>query len=91
MKFTQELISEITTKETGISGLVQLGLESLMKSERNLHNEQTCDVSNGYRHRRVCHSGKLFELQVPRSRHSNFYPTLLGVLKDQEEEAQRKE
>lgn len=72
-----------------MSGLVQLGLESLMKGERNLHNEQTNDVSNGYRPRRVCHSGKIFELQVPRSRTTNFYPTLLGVLKDQEEEAQR--
>lgn len=93
MKFTQEqiseIISEITTKESGMSGLIQLGLESLMKSERTLHNLQKDDVSNGYRSRRVIHSGKLFELQVPRSRTSNFYPTLLGVLKDQEEEAQR--
>ncbi len=60
-----------------------------MKSERTLHNEIHDDVSNGYRHRRVSHNGQLFELQVPRSRESNFYPTLLGVLKDQEDEARR--
>ncbi len=93
MKFTQEqiseIISEITNKEVGMQGLIQLGLESLMKGERNIHNDIMDDVSNGYRPRRVTHSGKIFELQVPRSRNSNFYPTLLGVLKDQEEEAQR--
>ena len=37
----------------------------------------------------MCHGGKVFELRVPRSRNSNFYPMFLGVLKDQEEEAQK--
>nr|WP_302568336.1 transposase [Culturomica massiliensis] len=60
-----------------------------MLSERSLHNEALSDVSNGFRGRRVCHGGKVFELRVPRSRNSNFYPMLLGVLKDQEEEAQK--
>ncbi len=31
----------------------------------------------------------MFEIRVPRSRESNFYPVLLGVLKDQEAEFQR--
>ena len=60
-----------------------------MVSERRLYNTDHQDVSNGYRDRRVCHGGKIFELRVPRSRNSNFYPMLLGVLKDQEEEAQK--
>ena len=93
MEFTQEqiseIISELATGSTGLEGLVQKGLESLMVSERSVHNEQHSDVSNGFRGRRVCHGGKIFELRVPRSRESNFYPMLLGVLKDQEEEAQR--
>jgi len=37
----------------------------------------------------VCYGRKVFELRVPRSRNGNFYPLLLGVLKDQEEEAQK--
>ena len=69
--------------------MVKQGLESLMLSERSLHNTAHEDVSNGYRDRRVCHGGKVFELRVPRSRNSNFYPMLLGVLKDQEAEAQK--
>ncbi len=93
MEFTHEqiseIISEITNGESGFQGLVKQGLESLMLSERRLHNESASDVSNGFRDRRVCHGGKVFELGVPRSRNSNFYPLLLGVLKDQEEEAQK--
>lgn len=60
-----------------------------MLSERCLHNEACGDVSNGFRDRRVCHGGKVFELRVPRSCNSHFYPMLPGVLKDQEEEAQK--
>ena len=93
MEFTREqiseIISEITNGELGLQGLVKQGLESLMLSERDLHNETRGDVSNGFRGRRVCHGGKVFELRVPRSRNNHFYPMLLGVLKDQEEEAQK--
>lgn len=93
MEFTHEqiseIISEITNGESGLEGLIKQGLESLMISERRFHNEELSDVSNGYRDRRVCHGGKVFELRVPHSRHSNFYPMLLGILKDQEEEAQK--
>ena len=93
MEFTHEqiseIISEITNGESGFHGLVKRGLESLMLTERSLHNETLSDVSNGFRGRRVCHGGKVFELRVPRSRNSNFYQMLLGVLKDQEEEAQK--
>ena len=93
MEFTPEqiteIISEITNGEQGFQGLVKQGLESLMHSERAVHNAAHNDVSNGYRDRRVCYDRKVFELRVPRSRNSNFYPMLLGVLKDQEEEAQK--
>lgn len=93
MEFTQsqisEIISGITNGEDGLKGLVQLGLESLMQSERTIYNESVGDVSNGFRDRKVYHGGKMFEIKVPRSRETNFYPMLLGVLKDQEEEAQK--
>lgn len=93
MEFTQEQMSEIisslTNGKEGFQELIRLGMESLMKSERKIYNSQTDDVSNGYRDRRVCHGGQMFEIRVPRSRESNFYPVLLGVLKDQEAEVQR--
>ena len=93
MEFTQpqitEIISGIANGESGLADLIKQGLESLMLSERRLYNTEQSDVSNGFRGRRVCQGGKVFELRVPRSRHGNFYPMLLGVLKNQEEEAQK--
>ena len=93
MKFTHEQISEIisslTNGKDGFEELIRLGMESLMKSEREVYNTQKEDVSNGFRDRRVYHNGKMFEIRVPRTRESNFYPVLLGVLKDQEAEVQR--
>ena len=81
MEFTHEqiteIISEITNGEQGLQGLVKQGLESLMLSECSIHNCSHQGVSNGYRDRRVCHGGKVFELRVPRSRNNNFYPILL--------------
>ena len=77
MEFTHEqiseIISEITNGESGLQGLVKQGLESLMLSERSLHNEALSDVSNGFRGRRVCHGGKIFELRVPRGQPSSEY------------------
>ena len=93
MEFTQtqmsEIISQITSSKDGFQQLIQMGIESLMKSERKIHNELTLDVSNGYRNRRICHNGQMFQISVPRTREHSFYPMLLGVLKDQESEIQR--
>ncbi len=93
MEFTQkqksEIISSLANGEEGFKQLIQLGLESLMQSERQLYNEEYHDLSNGFRDRRVYHNGMMFEIRVPRCRHSNFYPLLLGVLKDQESELHR--
>ena len=53
MEFTHEqiseIISEITNGEQGLQGLGKQGFESLMLSERSLHNCSHQDVSNGYR------------------------------------------
>lgn len=90
MDFTQEQISTIfdtiANKENGFEDLLQMSIEAIMRSERMMHNEQQNDISNGFRKRSViAHGGKL-ELLVPRSRHHNFYPLLLGIIKDQEQE-----
>ena len=54
MEFTREqiseIISEITNGELGLQGLVKQGLESLMLSERDLHNETRGDVTVSYTH-----------------------------------------
>ena len=93
MEITQAQKYEILEHEllngAGLEEILKKCLEILMKSERKIHNENYLDYSNGYRYRKIYGSGKLLELQVPRTRNGNFYPMILALLKDQQEEAQR--
>jgi putative transposase len=90
MNFTQrqitEILDEIANGKNGYQELLKLSLESIMRSERNEFNEEYSDVSNGYRRGSILgHGGKL-ELIIPRSRHHNFYPLILALVKEQNEE-----
>lgn len=90
LNFTQgqitQILSEIAKEDNGINQVMQISLEALMKAERELYNETNKDVSNGYRRVNALGHNKELKLQVPRSRKGNFYPVLLGVLRNQEEE-----
>ncbi len=91
MNFTQEQMSEIfdeiASKKDGYRHLLKLSLESIMKAERNGFNLKYSDSSNGYRMSSVfAHQSKL-ELVIPRSRHHNFYPLILALIKDQDNES----
>lgn len=90
MNFTQEqittILSEIAKKENGYSLVLKFALESIMRAEQSEFNLEHSDVKNGHRMRSIlAHGGKL-ELVVPRSRHHNFYPLILALIKDQNEE-----
>lgn len=92
MNFTQaqikEILDSIANGKNGYQELLQLALESIMKAERDEFNSSNNDVSNGYRFRSILgHGGKL-ELTVPRSRHHNFYPLILALIKDQNKECE---
>jgi len=91
--FTQDQIRDILTQiaqgEDGYNRLMKLAIEALMQGERMIYNEQTGDVINGYRPRKTFGRGKILELRVPRTRQGNFYPLLLGLLKDEEEECRK--
>lgn len=93
LTFTREQVSKILEEllkhEVTTNELFKLSVESLMLSERSYHNESNGDVSNGFRRRRMLGKGKCLELRVPRSRYHHFYPVLLGILKDEEEECRR--
>ena len=75
MEFTHEqiseIISEITNGEQGLQGLGKQGFESLMLSERSLHNCSHQDVSNGYRDRRVCHEAQTLSHHSTLDDHNN--------------------
>lgn len=93
LHFTQEqvtkILEEIAIKENGLQELQKLSLEAMMRAEREEHNASNGDMSNGYRPRRTFGRGKILELRVPRSRNGHFYPVLLSLLRDQEEECRK--
>ena len=63
MHFTQqqiyEVLGRVVSKPDGLGELMKVGLELLMKSERELHNEEHSDSSNGFRKRRAFGQGKI--------------------------------
>jgi len=90
MNFTQEQITEIlqdvANEKDGFNKIMKLSLEVLMKSERKLHQEESGDYANGYRPRFIKGFGKEIGLSVPRTRKGDFYPILLGILRDEDTE-----
>ena len=83
MHFTQgqiyEVLEQVLSKEDGLEQILKMSLESLMKSERTIHNESNLDSSNGFRPRKTFGRGKILELRVPRTRSGSFYPLKLEV------------
>ena len=69
MEFTQEqmpeIISSLTNGNDRSQELIPLGMESLMKSQREIYNSQTNDVSNVFCDCRVCHVGQMFKIHIP--------------------------
>jgi transposase-like protein len=90
LNFTQEqvtkILEEIASEKDGYNKVLKYSIEALMRAERTIHNQTNGDVSNGYRWRRAFGTRKQLQLEVPRSRNNNFYPFLLAVIKDQEQE-----
>lgn len=77
---------EIANAENGTNLLMQMTLETFMKSARGLHQlENSGDYANGFRTRTATGFGKEMVLKVPRTRSSTFYPALLGVLRNEDE------
>ena len=90
MKLTQsqisEIVNEMTSSQQGLHALMQIVLNSILKNERTLWQEDNKEAANGFRPRRINFRGMEFALQIPRTRQGGFYPTLLAVLRDEEQE-----
>jgi putative transposase len=91
MNFTHEQISElllnIANSEDGTNLLMQMTLNAFMKSERHLHQQSNpTDYANGFRERKARGFGNEMVLKVPRTRNGTFYPVLLNVLRNEDEE-----
>jgi len=84
------LLTEVASQEDGFNELLRMSFEALMKAERQEHLYQSEeDKGNGFRQVKAYGRGKLLELRVPRTRQGNFYPLLMSVLRDQEEESRK--
>jgi len=84
------LLTEIASREDGFNELLRLSFEAMMKAEREEHlSESSEDKGNGFRQVKAYGQGRMLELRVPRTREGNFYPMLLSVLRDQEEECRK--
>lgn len=81
-------ISEFLNTENSLSELLEMVLNGLMLSERQLFLDQPASNSsnkgNGYRPAFGLSMGKQLELRVPRDRLGMFYPVVLALLRDQE-------
>lgn len=91
MNFTHvqisELLLDLANSENGTNLLMQMTLNAFMKSERHLHQQENENVyANGYRERKARGFGKEMVLKVPRTRDGTFYPVLLNVLRNEDEE-----
>jgi len=88
MEFTQaqitDIFSRIANGKNGYQELLSKALEAIMLAERIAFNSENQDVSNGFRTRSVLSHGGKLELMIPRSRHHNFYPLILALVKEQE-------
>lgn len=92
MNFTQEqicdILNDIANKKDGYRELLKMSLEAIMRSERSAFNSHHGDSSNGYRFSSVFAHNTKMELVIPRSRHHNFYPLILSLIKDQDKESE---
>ena len=93
MKLTQdqisEFIAEMTRSPKGLQELFSMIMNALMKGERKLWQEEQNEAANGFRPRRIRYKGLEFALKVPRTREGGFYPTLLAILRDEEDEREK--
>ena len=61
-----------------------------MKAERSLHQEENPDeYANGYRYCKAIAQSKELVLKVPRTRSGLFYPSLLAVIRYEDEDRRR--
>lgn len=90
MNFTQEQITEIlqevANEKGGFNTILKVALEVLMNAERKIFQAENEVYANGFRTRKISGFGKELALSVPRTRSGDFYPVLLGILRDENEE-----
>ena len=92
MDFTQHQLEEIldsAINNNGINKLFETMLNCLMKYERKYfleENSNSKNKANGFRHISGIGLNQTLKLAIPRDRLGYFYPLVLGLVRNQEEE-----
>jgi len=92
MKYMPKQIQHIMTdsiEEYGLNKFMEMVFNCLMKLERKFFLQETghnLNKAKGYRFGTAVDFGKSLRLEIPRDRLGNFYPLLLVLIKNQEEE-----
>lgn len=83
---TEKVLSQFLDKKNGLNEVLEMVLNALMHSERELfldsHKEK--NKANGYRQGQAFGRGRQLSLRIPRDRQGQFYPVLLALLRDQD-------
>lgn len=83
---TEDVLKQFLSKENGLNDVLEVLMNSLMYSEREafLQESQVENKANGYRPGQVYGRGQQLQLRIPRDRMGQFYPILLGLMRDQD-------
>jgi len=92
MEFNQHQLQEIldvAIESNGINTLLEMLLNCLMKIERKAYLSENTDKknkANGFRYGSALGINKQIKFSIPRDRLGHFYPTILTLIRNQEEE-----
>lgn len=84
---TEAVLKQFLSKENGLNEVLEMLMNSLMYSEREsfLANKgKVSNKANGYRQGQVYGRGQQLQLRIPRDRLGQFYPVILGLMRDQD-------
>lgn len=83
---TEDVLKQFLSKENGLNDVLEVLMNSLMYSEREafLKESPVENKANGYRPGQVYGRGQQLQLRIPRDRLGQFYPILLGLMRDQD-------
>lgn len=86
----KDLIENHLKQENGLNEVMEMVLNGMMKAERTeFLSKAAGNKGNGYRPGKTYGNGKILELRIPRDRNGEFYPKVLALLREQEQEIDR--
>lgn len=83
---TEKVLKQFLSKENGLNKVLEIFMNSLMYSERDvfLKSQEGSNKGNAYRQSQVYGRGRQIQLRMPRDRMGQFYPVILTLLRNQD-------